>query len=165
MKAQRLLVCGELALALLTLLMVSPVVAKGPPVHSVRGHAVWSQGGEVVTGRPQGGNRFDQLSISAWQDADGTARGILEWTYETNPLPGGGGQTISGYPWTVAIDTLIMLDDNWAYVEGVVINSGQVPEDVGSRVGFYFVDNGEGADVPPDELNFRPIDAGNFIVQ
>lgn len=165
MKAQWLLICGEVAVALLTLLMISPAVAKGPPVHSVRGHAIWSQGGEVVTGLPQGGNRFDQLSISAWQYEDGTAQGILEWTYETNPLPGGGGQTISGYPWTVAIDTLIMLDYNCAYVEGVVINSGQVPGDVGLRVGFSFVDNGEGADAPPDELNSSPIDAGNFIVR
>lgn len=135
--------------------------AGSPAVHQVRGHGML----QYATGAPDGGNSFDQISINAWMNADGTVDGMAEFTWQRHLLPGGGGKLSSGYPWTIAIDTMIFFSADFVYVEGVVIHSGQNPGDVGMRAGFPIVDNGNGADDPPDELNFTPLFAGNLTVR
>jgi hypothetical protein len=127
------------------------------PVDSVRGSALWHD----VSGLPDGGNYHDKISINAWLDPDGTAHGTIAWTSEYNPLPGGGGRTISGFPYIIRVDTLI-ISGNTAHIEGVVVNSGQQPGDIGLRISFDVVDNGRGS---LDELNGDLIQAGNLTVR
>ena len=170
MKSTRFTPLRTAASTLAAILIISSAVAVSPPVHSVRGHAIWPVFSTVTMGLPNGGNSFNQLIINAWQDQDGSAHGVIEWTYDTNPLPGGGGQGASGYPWTINVNTLVMLDVNAAYVQGVVVNSGQVPTDVGTRWGFTIVDNGNRPNDSPDvlvdySLGIYPIHIGDFTVR
>ena len=116
----------------------------------------------------------DHFAINAWRDADGIVRGMAAWTAVYHGFPGDGGQGTSGYPWYMAIDTLVMVSDHEVYIEGVVVYSPQVPEDEGLVVSFFIRDNGNSADDPADELSLfydptgefaLPIHSGNFVVR
>ena len=65
------------------------------------------------------------------------------------------------------MDTLIMLSDNEARVEGVIVQDNKFPwYNEGERTSIRLVkDNGQGAADPPDEIFGVPILGGNFIVR
>lgn len=111
---------------------------------------------------------IDQISINAWLDDSGNAHGVVIWTavYHDVPADFDGfnppGQGNSGYPWHIDVREL-KVNGNIATIEGVVVSSPQVPEDVGTTVSFEVIDGN------PDELGWfggTPIDiiAGNFTV-
>jgi hypothetical protein len=147
---------GDYSLTLsLDKLVNAPVGGGGQHVQQVTGHAVWHH----TVGLPSGGQHIDQVSINAWLDAGGTAHGTMSWITTAQQLPGGGGQAISGYPWAMRVDTLVIIG-NTAHIEGVVVRSGQVPENVGSRVSWDVVVNGDGGDL----LNGEVVDGGHFTI-
>jgi hypothetical protein len=117
---------------------------------------------------PDGGQFIDQVSIHAWTDAQGAAYGTIVWTYVGNSLPGNGGPGISGDPWMIRVDTLIVVD-NRAYVSGIVTKAAQDPSALGLRFTFVVIDNGDGHSGLADELgapglDVTPILGGNLKV-
>ena len=78
-----------------------------------------------------------------------------------------GGDGSNGWQWVIAVDTLIMLSDNEARVEGVIVQDNKFPwYNEGERTSIRLVkDNGQGAADPPDEIFGVPILGGNFIVR
>ena len=90
--------------------------------------------------------------------------GTIAWTGVFQALPGNGGPGVSGYPWIITVDTLVVVG-NRAYVSGIVTRSAQVPGDLGTRVTFVVTDNGNGGSDLADELDFIPILGGNFRVR
>jgi hypothetical protein len=124
----------------------------GPPVASVRGNGTYSYDDEPKRG---------QVQSRAWLDADGRAHGSVVWT-AVEP-------DASGYPWYLKV-TGLAVDGNTAAVEAVIVYSPQAPEDVGTRIVFFVVDNGTDPRTP-DEIgvavpsNLLPVRAGNFTVR
>ena len=172
MKIDMLIRWGTLSLAVGTLLALPVRVEAQQPVHSVRGNGLLNRN----VGLPEGGQYFDQIAISARLDADGSVTGQMtyESVYQTVPPTNGYvGPLASGYPQQYDIDTLIMLSDHEAYVEGVCVNDPQPGGfAVGFRLGFVIRDNGNGNGSPPDEFSWgspdsyspSPIIAGNYVV-
>ena len=110
----------------------------------------------------------DHISISAWLDVDGNARGSIVWTTVVHRFDNPGRGT-SGYPWYIDVTDLVGIG-NTAIVRGVVVYSPQAPEDEGTLVWFTIVDNGSGAADSPDEiglgsLSTAPLMIGNFTVR
>ncbi|MGE5195519.1 MAG: hypothetical protein ACM3U2_23750 [Deltaproteobacteria bacterium] len=131
--------------------------AAGLPVHSVTGQAHFL------------GNIYEEsIAIDASTDEAGNVQGMITWE-STNVFGYGYGPGESGYPWYIAVDVL-EVSGNLAYVEGIVVGSPQVPEDVGTAVVFMIEDNGDGQSGTPDVIFWdgnapQPIDAGNFTVR
>ena len=93
MRTQRFIVSVAFTFTLVGLLMMPSARAGQRSVHEVRGHGLTGAfGPDVIAGLPEGGNSVNQVSINAWQDLDGSAHGVIEWTWDINQLPGGGGQ-------------------------------------------------------------------------
>jgi len=118
----------------------------------------------LTAGLPGSGQNVQSLSINASIDPQGEVRGVISWTWATNPLPGNGGKLANGYPWVMAVDTMLVLSGSEAYLEDPVTRSGQAPSDVGTRVEWFVKDTGNDPDSPPDEINGTPIEGGNFTV-
>lgn len=159
----RMFVTWSLLPMLAIVISAQSAAAQGQPIAEVRGH-----GTDYFFPRKDDGVLMDQISIDAWLDEDGNAHGTMSWTsvYLGFEDPG---PTGSGYPWYMVVTDLLVVD-NLAIVQGIVVSSPQAPDDVGSPVRFTVVDNGNGANDPPDELgvNFgapSPVLLGNFTVR
>jgi hypothetical protein len=150
----------------LSLGLVDPKTVREHPVRpSVRGHA------SVDLPAGTGAGQLNQISVNAWLDDDGNAHGTVVWTFSRGGPAGAGGA--AGYPWVLKVDTLVIYG-NYAYLEAVVVRSPQSPGDVGTRVGFWVSDGGNGAGstdyfalqpgYPWSWPNYLPI-KGNFTVR
>jgi hypothetical protein len=147
---------GDYSLTLnLAKLVNAPVGGGGQHVQQVTGHAVWTH----TVGLPSGGQNINQVSINAWLDASGVAHGTMSWITTAQTLPGDGGRQISGFPYIMRVDTLIIVG-NTAHIEGVLVRSGQQPGAIGSRVSWDIVVNSDGTDL----LNGLLVDKGNFTI-
>lgn len=111
---------------------------------------------------------IDQISINAQLEDSGDAHGVVIWTSVIHDVPADfdgpnpPGQGNSGYPWHIEVLELEVNGNN-ATIDGVVVSSPQVPEDVGTTVSFEIIDGN------PDKLGVfgnTPTDiiGGNFIV-
>src|SRR5262249_51969022 len=97
---------GDYCLVLdLVKLVKAPVGGSGQHIQQVTGHAIWTH----TTGVPFGGQNINQVSINAWLDASGVAHGTMTWITTAQTLPGGGGRQISGFPYIMRVDTLIII--------------------------------------------------------
>lgn len=138
----------EIAAAALMTAVLVPSAAGDEKIHTVRGHSP-----TFIFGPPN----LEQLSINAWEESDGTVRGHAAFpgVYLATP-PDGGEPSIlapesAGWTWQIEIDSLTV-DGNVAWVEGTIVHDNRIPENEGGSVGFTVVDNGEGANDPPDLL-------------
>jgi hypothetical protein len=129
----------------------SMAIASGTPGSQVRG------AGEVQLGDSATAS-VSHISVNAWVDGAGVARGSLEWT-------GGVGPTIRppAYPWHMDV-TSIDVSGNTARVCWVVVLAA-VPADIGTESCFDFTD---GPDMIHADFNPGPaslLQAGNIIVR
>jgi hypothetical protein len=147
---------GDYSMTLnLAKLVNAPTGGGGQHVQQVNGHAVWTH----TVGLPSGGQNINQVTINAWLDSSGVAHGTMTWITTGQSLPGGGGRQISGFPYIMRVDTLI-ITGNTAHIEGVVVRSGQDPGTIGLRVSWDLVINSDGTDL----LNGLLVDKGNFTI-
>jgi hypothetical protein len=133
----------------------SMAIASGKPGSQVRGQ------GKVQIGDPAEVS-VSHISVNAWVDGAGVARGSLEW------IGGVGPDTIPpAFPWHIKV-TSIAVAGNTARVCGVVVKS-PTPADVGTEVCFNFTDGPDTIQVDfggPDPLDPpSPLQAGNIIVR
>jgi hypothetical protein len=118
---------------------------------------------------------LSHISINAALRGDGEANGQATWIGVYHFDSGGSGA--SGYPWQIAIDRFVPIDESRAYVEGLVVNAPQGDSDEGMWVGFYVVDGPEGdalgtyvSNVGPNpdpvaRFRARPIESGQLTVR
>src|SRR5437764_12542069 len=85
------------AAALLSIATVSRAFAPRNPVHSVTGSGVQFAGPTC-----------NHVEIDAYQNADGTAYGKITWTSNAFRQYHHGGLQDTGWPWTIAVDTLLI---------------------------------------------------------
>ena len=149
---------GVIVAALASAAVPSHVQAQAP-VATIRGQGTYQS--------DLGGDWRGEVSINAWQNADGTSDGMIIWTAVDFS---GSGPSYSGYPWYMEV-TNVEVVGNMAFVEAVVVYSPQFPEDQGLVYPFWIIDNGNGGSDAPDELaighplNLAPIENGNLVVQ
>lgn len=125
----------------------------------------------VKTGSPYWWTKFSHTAVNAWLDENGVAHGTVAWEGDTNRIPigrdvdGNGQELIVGglaAPWFIAVTDIYFFDGNSAWVTGIVVSAPN-PEEIGSDAVFFFTDNSGTGE--PDQLNFNPIDAGNFTIR
>ncbi len=130
---------------------LAPFANAGESVHSVCGHSP-----TFVFAPPDQAN-LEEVSIQASQGSDGTIRGHITFpgVYLLNP-PANDGPTLyapegAGWTWQIDVDTLVV-DGNVAWVGGVILHDNRDPSYEGSWFGFTIIDNGAGANDPPDVM-------------
>lgn len=145
-----------LAITLLTAIGIGTAQAQAGAVHSVTGSGSILFTPGMYPGIPA--PFLNNVSISAYQYADGSVSGSAVWTSEGIGVNGTfGGLQSTGWPWTIAIDTLVIDPNglgmsNQALVSGIVTNDPQGDVTgtsfVGGRVFFYVTDNGNNPSTP-----------------
>ena len=135
--------------------------------HEVRGGGVFF----LETGRPQGGNLVEHISISARLDADGSAHGEISSTIAWFSVPPQGGHPDpfgTGDPIHYQVTDLAVVG-NSAFITAVVVFAPDFPEFVGTMHYFEVGDNGgppdSGDTVSIDGFDLPPLAAGNYLVR
>ncbi len=144
--------------AILIVLGFSPAIGRAQSIVTGSGVNVY------LHGAPDGGNLFRQVSVHAWLDRDGIARGTMTWEGNIfQPLPGGqtGFRGGPADPFLIEVTDLFFFG-NTVDVIGVVVNSPN-HEDEGAVVLFTFTDNNGTNE--PDQIDNEQIVAGTIIVR
>jgi hypothetical protein len=152
---------------------IATLLALNVGVHSANAQSeVFGSGfvNYVKNGSPYWWTKFSHTAVNAWLDENGVAHGTVTWEGDTNRIPigvdvdGNGQEMIVGglaAPWFIEVTDIYFYGGNSAWVMGIVVSAPN-PEEVGSGAVFFFTDNSGSGE--PDQLNFNPIDAGNFTI-